>query len=317
MWVFYLITMSESSAQAVYPKKRIHFDSNKTTVMIRSYSIVWRVLAAVLLSAFLYSQVLGQAQLVLNGADITLAQGAYLVIDNPASTAITRTSGRIISESENNIVQWNIGTTTGTYTIPWGYSTSDYLPLTFTKSAGTGSGYFLFSTYHTGWQNSLQLPTGISNFNGGSGADKSVFATDRFWQINPLGYTAKPSLTNLTFTYVDSEFAAPNTTSTEANLSAQRWNSTTSAWTDYAPVATADASANTVTIASVADTDLYPWWVVNYIQDRHWTAATASNWNNPMNWSTTEGGPGGAGVCELICEKFNSIQFFFQFLALI
>jgi hypothetical protein len=67
--------------------------------------MVWRILAALLLSALLYSQVLGQAQPVLNGADITLMQSAYLVIDNPAANAITGTSERIISESENNILR--------------------------------------------------------------------------------------------------------------------------------------------------------------------------------------------------------------------
>ena len=35
-----------------------------------------------------------------------------------------------------------IGTTTGTYTVPWGYSSTDYIPLQFTISApGTGSGH--------------------------------------------------------------------------------------------------------------------------------------------------------------------------------
>lgn len=55
--------------------------------IIRSHSMVWRILAALLLSALLYSQVLGQAQPVLNGADITLVQSAYLVIDNPVANA--------------------------------------------------------------------------------------------------------------------------------------------------------------------------------------------------------------------------------------
>ena len=96
---------------------------------------------------------LAQAVFVLNGAYANISNSAYLVIDNPATTAITRTSGHIISEAENSIVKWNIGTTAGTYTVPFGYSITDYIPVTFIKTAGTGSGSFLFSTYRTAtWQ---------------------------------------------------------------------------------------------------------------------------------------------------------------------
>src|SRR5689334_2549147 len=109
-------------------------------------------------------EIFAQTQLILNGAIVNLNQGAYLVVDNAATNAITRNSGFIISEGENNILQWNMGTSTGTYTVPWGHGSTDYLPLTFTKSSGVGSGNFLFSTYSTGWQNSAQLPTGVSNF---------------------------------------------------------------------------------------------------------------------------------------------------------
>ncbi|HET9054462.1 MAG TPA: hypothetical protein VFM90_09825, partial [Cyclobacteriaceae bacterium] len=31
-------------------------------------------------------------------------------------------------------------------------------------------------------------------------------------------------------------------------------------------------------------------------QNRFWIAGSASNWNNPLNWSATSGGPGGASV---------------------
>src|SRR5688572_18672507 len=122
-----------------------------------------------------------QGRLMLEGAIINLNAGAYLVIDNPAANAITRSSGHILSEGQNNVIKWNIGTTTGTYSIPWGVGSCDCIPLSFTKTAGTGSGYFLFSTYATGWDNSLQLPSGVTNINGATGTDNSAFAGDRFW----------------------------------------------------------------------------------------------------------------------------------------
>ena len=118
--------------------------------------------------------VYSQARLVLNGAQIIISNTAVLVIDNPQPNAITRSSGSIVSEGENNGVKWNIANTTGAYTIPWGYGTSNYLPLTFTKSAGTGAGTFTFSTYHTGWQNSLSLPAGVNSLESGN-VDNSMF----------------------------------------------------------------------------------------------------------------------------------------------
>ena len=202
-----------------------------------------------------------QARLVLNGAQIKIANNAELVIDNPQPDAITRLSGSIVSEGENNAIKWNIGNTTGTYIIPWGYETTNYLPLAFTKSAGTGAGTFTFSTYHTGWQNSLSLPTGVTNV-GSGGGDNSMFVIDRFWQINAQGYTIKPALTNLSFGYLDVEHSVPNNTISEFNLKAQRWNDISGIWGDMAPAGSADIAANTVTINSLASTDLYKWWTL-------------------------------------------------------
>src|SRR6185369_11493825 len=105
----------------------------------------WILLASILVLANSYT-VNGQTNLVLNGGVVNITQGAYLVIDNPAANAITRNSGYITSEGENNVIKWNIGTTAATYTIPWGYSSS-YIPLTYTTASVTGSGYFLLSTY--------------------------------------------------------------------------------------------------------------------------------------------------------------------------
>lgn len=249
-----------------------------------------------LLVTVTFQKVSAQARIMLNGAIVNVTQGAYLVVDNSASNAITRSSGHIISEGEANIVKWNLGTTTGTYTVPWGSGASAYYPMTFTKSAGTGSGNFLFSTYPTVAANTTFLPTGVSNFTSAAGADKSLYAVDRFWQINAQSYTVKPSLTALAFTYLDAEYASPNITTKESALSAQRWNSSTSTWLDFGPLATVNTTNNTVTVATVNTADLYSWWSLNYIEDRHWVAAATSNWNNTTNWSAVAGGTGGSAV---------------------
>ena len=99
-----------------------------------------------------------QSRLVLNGGIITMSNSAYLVVDNPATNAITRNSGHIISEGENNIVRWNIANTTGTYTVPFGYGSSNYLPLSFVKTAGTGAGYFFIFNLSYGMAEQCKPP---------------------------------------------------------------------------------------------------------------------------------------------------------------
>lgn len=242
----------------------------------------------------------GQARLMLQGASIVIEQGAYLVVDNPAPEAITRNAGFIVSEGENNLIKWNMGMNTGTYTIPWGYQ-SDYIPLTFTKTAGIGGGNFLFSTYHTGWQNSLQLPTGVANMNGASGTDNSVFAADRFWQINAQNYTTKPALSSLTFTYRDAEHSASGNTINESSLRANRFNSSLASWTDTILESTLNTVSNTVTVTSVDATNLQPWWVVGMLgTNLYWVAPAGSTSNLSANWSLTSGGLGNAGIPSLV-----------------
>ncbi len=260
-------------------------------------------LAAVLLAAGAYDS---HAQtLVLNGAKMTIANGAYLVVNNPSNAAIKRNSGYIVSEGEDNMIRWNIGTATGTYVIPWGYGSNEYLPVTFTKAAGTGaSGYFLFSTYHTGWDNSSMLPSEVADFSSPSGSDKSALAVDRFWQVNAQNYTAKPALTNLILTYSNTEFLAPNTTTLAGSLSLQRWNSTTGTWNDFGPGSNTNTGQRTVTLASVTAANNYAWWAADYVADRHWVSTNNGNWNNNNNWSTTAGGAGGAGAPGTADEVF-------------
>ncbi|HEY9005046.1 MAG TPA: T9SS type A sorting domain-containing protein [Ohtaekwangia sp.] len=237
-----------------------------------------------------------QARLVLNGATMTISQGAMLVIDNPNANAITRNSGYITSERAGNMIKWNIGTSTGTYIIPWGYS-GDYIPVSFTPSDATGSGYFLFATYRTlNWNNAGSLPPGVTNFDGSTG-DQSAFAVDRFWEINPQGYTAKPSLSSLSFTYRDDEYTATGNTIDESQLKPERWNSTLSSWIDFSATSTVNTATNTVTASVVDQADLFPWWTLSSSPlNRYWVSPALSNWNNRANWSIAPGGQGGATV---------------------
>ena len=154
------------------------------------------------------------------------------MIDNSAANAITRNSGHIISEGENNRIKWNIGTATGTYTIPWGYGNTDYIPLTFTKTAGTGSGHFLFSTYHTSWNNIAQLPTGVTNINGASGTDNSAYRIRSFLANQcPKLYalSLRSPILNLRISILKMH---RSNTIIESGLRAKRYNSSLNSWTD-------------------------------------------------------------------------------------
>lgn len=205
--------------------------------------------------------VLGQARIIINGAKINIRNGATLVLANGASNALTRNSGHIISEGETNLVKWVVQNDTGTYTLPWGTGNTDYIPFVFTKTAGSGAGYYLFSTYATGWQNSLQLPVDITNFNHDN-QDNSAHVLDRFWQINAQEYAQKPDLSNMVFSYLETEHTAPDNSISEVGLKAQRWNSQTNEWGDLAPTGQVNTTDNTVTVASISAANAFEWWTL-------------------------------------------------------
>ncbi len=218
-----------------------------------------------LIAIFGIKSTFSQARLILNnGGIVNITNSAFLVIDNPATNAITRnTSGHIISEGEFNRVKWNIGTTNGTYVVPFGRGAAEYLPVSLTTSGAVGaSGNLTFAMYGGNWLNSSYLPTGVTNFFNNGGGDASYTAIDRFWRIEPSGYTTKPALSNLIFTYRDIEHSVANNTILEANLMAQRYNSTTDEWDDYMPGSVTNTASNTNTVSTLPSSQLYTWWTL-------------------------------------------------------
>ena len=174
--------------------------------------------------------------LIINGGNVIMNGGVYVVINRQANDGITRTAGGIINrdENQNNYISWIIKNgASNDYTIPWLSSGSVYIPFKYhINTAGSNDGSLFFSTWQTQSNNSTPIvaggsgkPTGVLNMNSTSGLDNSLFCADRFWWIkNFASYTTKPTST-LTFGYVDpTEFAAPNTI-TESDLRAQYWSS--------------------------------------------------------------------------------------------
>lgn len=236
-----------------------------------------------------------QARLILNnGGIVNITNGAFVVIDNPATNAITRnTSGHIISEGEFNRLKWNIGTTAASYVVPFGISAAEYLPVSFTTSGAVGaSGNLTFAMYPVGsWQNTANLPAGVTNFINNYSADNSVFSMDRFWRIEPANYTTKPALSNLILTYRDIEHSVASNAIIESNLIAQRYNNTNNSWDDYMPVSVVNTVSNTSTIAALPSAELFTWWTLvdnRFILPIELTAFNAKCDGNKVNiyWTT-------------------------------
>lgn len=156
-------------------------------------------------------------------------------ITNPLTSAITRTTGAIISETLPSAgygrVQWNIDNNTGSYVVPFGTTTGDYIPLTYdVTTAGSTGGNISTATYPTdvtASPNNRPLPSGVTDLNTPDGTESAESTVDRFWVMD-LNYTTNPT-GNLTFTYRNSEwdaFGGSTNNIVEDSLQAWRWDGT-------------------------------------------------------------------------------------------
>ena len=212
-----------------------------------------------------------QARLVMNNdAYIVIDNGAYLVLDNSASTAITQlgTGGRIVSESELDRVKWNIGTATGTYIMPYSTAAGVEFPMSVTISGGAaGSGNLTFSTYKgSTWDNNTYRPSDVTHMlDYATGTvNNSSHVIDRFWIVDPLNYTTKPNAT-FTITYIDAEWTPAGNSIVEADLGAQRFNSTSGIWGDYLPSGIINTATNIVGAIPVPSASFFRSWTLSEV----------------------------------------------------
>lgn len=222
------------------------------------------------LSAFmlLYGMAMGQARIHLaNDASIVIDNGAFLVIDNPNPNAITTAAsgGNILSESENDLVRWNIGANTGNFQVPWTTGTGVKIPLTIDiTTAGTGSGHLLLSTHPDNdavdnWNNDDYRPSDVTNMGGASIPNNSPNVIDRFWRIQHQGFSAAPQAT-LTFAYDDAERTNPGNTIPAGSLFAQRFSTSQNAWID---VGLGTDNHPTLTVSgAVVSSDFFRSWTL-------------------------------------------------------
>jgi hypothetical protein len=213
----------------------------------------------------------GQGRVVINGnAYIVIDNSAKVVVENPATNAISsNASGGFVTESEFDQVIWNIGTTSGSYLMPFvSQSTFTSIPFTanFTAS-GVGAGRVLFSTYPgPTWDNNTYRPSDVTHmFDYNTGAvNNSDHVIDRFWIIDAQSYTTKPSAT-FSFSYRDIEHSVASNNIVESNLGAQRFNNTSNIWGDYLPQGTTNAALNITTGVPVTPANFFRSWTLSEI----------------------------------------------------
>ena len=170
--------------------------------------------------------------LVLNGAVVKLNNGTfaspiYLVVNNGSNQAIKRNSGHIISESEGNYVRWmtsNVAVATS-FVFPFGFSTTDYIPVYFNKTpvgVVNNASAVTVSTWATNAAN-LAWANTVTNMVGLAGANATNSAIDRNWQIMTASNVT--ATTNLYYRGVE------NTTLYAVGpFSGQEWNVSNSDW---------------------------------------------------------------------------------------
>ncbi len=193
------------------------------------------------------SLLLTAGELNLDSDHITSTGGRTLNILN--GVPITRVNGYIRSETEDGsgAVNWNI-TTTGSFLVPFGYNSSEYIPFTYQPTSGS-SGDVILATYHAAPSN-LPYPPTVTHVRDLAGADNSNSTVDRFWRLSVPGNV----VAGLTFTSTGVERTGVT------NPRAQLWEPVTMGW--YLPSGTQSNPTVSTTLAT-GITGLNNWWTLS------------------------------------------------------
>ena len=225
----------------------------------------------------------------LNIASRTLDLNQYtLTIKNPNGSAITRSTGYIVSETSSatnpSIISWEMGTNTGSHIFPFGVS-GDYIPFTFDK-VSTSSSTISVSTRATSTSYNTPWSSTVTTMNK-NGVDGSVdYVIDRWWDIssslNPLTGGA-----NLTFSYRGAENTI--TSNPTGTISSQHWNGAT--WDAKQGTGSGVQGANIGTCTASGQTSFSPYILVaddNPLPIELLNFSANCNGNHAdISWSTT------------------------------
>lgn len=183
--------------------------------------------------------------------------GRKLIINNRYETAITKTTGGILSESfptfGYGFVQWNLRDAGAgpQYRIPFQTATGSDIPFDYNvKNVGlqtTDSGFVTIATYPTptiSLPNNRPLPFGVPHVKNEYGTENARRMLDRFWVIQDGGYNTKPEI-SLGFSYLDPEHNTGTNTIQESNMGAISWSVGSNKW-NYPVRAKVNTSSNTL-----------------------------------------------------------------------
>lgn len=201
-----------------------------------------------------------------------------LVIDSSDPGAIAFTSGCIKSESVPadglGEIQWNIGSSTGTYTVPFGTGSGNndhnlVLKINSVPSPATGS--IVFATYPTDGANK-PYPAGVVSLDTFLPENLS----DRYWKIEP-NYTTKPAV-SVSFKYnADDVDQNDNPKLVEDNLMAVRYNDISNQWVDMKMKGVDNVLTQTVNVDNISENDFFTYWTLSEFQLRIPNAFTPDN----------------------------------------
>ena len=211
----------------------------------------------------------GSTGALLLNANVFNLNSKTLSITNPSPSAITRSSGYIISETDPSIaygkIQWDLGNSSNNYTFPFGTLAGIYIPLIYNiTSPGIQNavGNVSVATYPTDVSlspNNRPLPSGVSNLNDASGTESASFCADRYWDILLTDYSTNP-VASITFSYDDLDWDISGgslNNIVEEQLKAWKWNGTE--WQNPT-IGLVNAIAKTV---SVTDINTSSPWTLN------------------------------------------------------
>lgn len=249
-------------------------------------------------SLFFCNFTFAQSRIVINNdANIVMNNSVNIVIDNTNTNALTTTGtgGNIISESETNIIKWNIGTSVGNYIVPFTSFSGNKIPVSLNIStSGIGSGSILFSTYNGAtWNNDTYKPSGVTNMTNMAAVNNSSDVIDRFWIIEATGYITKPA-GNLQLTYIDAEHTAVGNTITETDLKAERYEAVSDNWETFPVAGVVDIANNNVSGIYFSNSDFMRVWTL-LDQTTHTLPLTLLNFDvvceevsTILTWSTAQ-----------------------------
>lgn len=204
-----------------------------------------------------------------NNGVLTLTDGQLdlnrnrLTITNPANTGISFVAAASHIRSEDNstgtygVVDWEISTSTGTYTVPFGTTGlgNANIPFIFTVNTAGVDGnppsshdVATYWTDATATPNNAPWPTGTSPMTDAFGTPLWDKIADRFWVTNFASYDNNP-VVSYTFTYEDANPQDLMGTNTliEANLQAIYFDIPGAGWASAWPLGTDAPASNHVT----------------------------------------------------------------------